>query len=482
MSDKNTFGTLLQQMIQQAGITNTIVSRAVRYDISYISKWLSGRMLPSEKNIENIVSAITACIIASSQKDNLCILLDQFQCEDEEELRGKLQEALREAYRQSKKYTDNPDLSGERYYVSMPASKLAGLLKKQSGNTAAVIDLLSLDHETRLLLAGIKNGRFSVTGADTSVHYNMVINVEALSGDHGRDCVYDSIFLIHMLTSFSSIDFRLYNNPLAAGKFLYAVDGCYSASGMIFQGDMECIAVYEHEDPRTAGALYQKIVLLVNQEQLIFRKVTMNDMICGGEYIRSMISPNIRWLLGHVTELLLPDDLFEKLLFISEITNKNEIRRLHNLAQNVFRQSGTRIMIYESALSDLVVSGELDFFNYRLFLSPEQRICCLEHILTVLETTDAPIRLVDGGFSSDFQYITNPCLILSDSVCYVRLENKRYCDNILTLNDKSVKMMFERFYEKIWDERQDVVIGTRSEVLARIRHYKTSAALIAKME
>lgn len=67
MSNKNAFSISLQQLIQKAGLTNTLISQAVQYDISYISKWLSGKMLPSEKNIENILSSITACIIASSQ-------------------------------------------------------------------------------------------------------------------------------------------------------------------------------------------------------------------------------------------------------------------------------------------------------------------------------------------------------------------------------------------------------------------------------
>ena len=64
----------------------------------------------------------------------------------------------------------------------------------------------------------------------------------------------------------------------------------------------------------------------------------------------------------------------------------------------------------------------------------------------------------------------------------VCLENGRYCDNILILNDKSVKKMFDQFYEKIWMERQDVVIAAKAEVLDKILHYKASADLIAKME
>lgn len=483
MSNKNTFSVLLQQLIQQAGLTNTMISQAVRYDVSYISKWLSGKMLPSEKNIESILSSIITCIITSSQKDNLCALLNEYHCEDSTGLQDTLYNILKDAYWQSKRPAESACLSNTNYYISLPASELARFIKKQPGSRrAAVIDLLSLTHETRLLLAGIENGHFSLTHTDLSDHYTMVINIDELPGDNGRDCVYDSIFLIHMLTSFSAIDFQLYNHPQASGKFLYAVDNCYSVTCMVFQGDTQCIAVNERADASTSCALYQKALLLASQEQLIFRKTTMYDMICSCEYIRSMISTNIKWLLGHATEVILPDDLFDELLAYMNVPDKNELYKLHNLSQNVIRQSGTRVMIYESALSDLVVSGELDFFNNRVVLTPTQRIRYLEYMLSVLNTSDTLFKLVDGCFSTDFQYITNPCLFLSDSLCYLRLENGRYCDNILILNDKSVKEMFDQFYEKVWNKRQDVVVGTRAEVINKILHYKASADLIAKME
>lgn len=483
MTSKNIFSISLQHLIQQAGITSTMISQAVQYDISYISKWLSGKMLPSEKNIESIIISITTCIITSAQKDNLHALLSEYHCKDAQNLHDTLQNTLRDAYWQSKKYPKSVALPDSNYHPYISASELAHLIKKQSGNRkAAVIDLLSLNHEARLLLAEIRDGHFSLSHTDLSDHYTMVINIDELPGDNGRDCVYDSIFLIHMLTSFSSIDFQLYNHPQASGKFLYAIDNCYSVTGMVFQGDTQCFAVNERSDSSTACALYQKALLLATQEQLIFRKTTMEDMIHNCEYIRSMISTNIKWLLGHATELILSDDLFDELLTCINTQDKDELHKLHHLAQNVIRQPGTRIMVYESALSDLVVSGELDFFNNRVVLTPAQRIRYLAYMLSVLNTSDILFKLVDGCFSTDFQYITNPCLFLSDSLCYLRLENGRYCDNLLVLNDKSVKEMFEQFYEKIWNKRQDVVIETRSEVINKILHYKASADLIAKME
>jgi len=152
------------------------------------------------------------------------------------------------------------------------------------------------------------------------------------------------------------------------------------------------------------------------------------------------------------------------------------VKRLHQLSRTVALQPDTLIMIYESALSSFMATGELDFFNSKVILNLSQRKRCMEYLKQLVEKDDGgTFALVDGGFSNDFQYITNPCMFLSDSVCYVRLENKRYKDNILILNDRRVKDMFDRFYNDIWTERGDVVISDNYEVLTKVEHYIKTA-------
>lgn len=49
MKDKNRFSILLEHLMTIAELKNSILAKAVQYDDSYISKWISGKLLPTEK-------------------------------------------------------------------------------------------------------------------------------------------------------------------------------------------------------------------------------------------------------------------------------------------------------------------------------------------------------------------------------------------------------------------------------------------------
>ena len=209
-------------------------------------------------------------------------------------------------------------------------------------------------------------------------------------------------------------------------------------------------------------------------------------MLLNHEYMQLMISTDIKWLLGHITELLLPDELFSQL--VEQLPEewhgkREELERVHNFSSHILQTGPIQIMIYESAFTDFVISGELDFYNHKVLLTVEQRLMVLEYYLMIFQgEKKGSIQLIEGGFSTDFQYITNPCMFLSSSICYLRLENGCYNDNILVLNDKQIRDMFGKFYHTIWNHRQDIVLQSEEEVCSRIRQYIQSARLLADVK
>ena len=90
--------------------------------------------------------------------------------------------------------------------------------------------------------------------------------------------------------------------------------------------------------------------------------------------------------------------------------------------------------------------------------------------------------MVEGGFSNDFRYITNPCVFLSETVGYLRLENKKYSNNILLIKDKDIMEVFRKFYTAIWNQRQDVVVSDRRKIIDRIDYYIKSLHLMPDIE
>ena len=51
-TDKNFFGSRLEQLLTAANVKNYTVARALNYDVSYISKWITGKAVPSKKNLD----------------------------------------------------------------------------------------------------------------------------------------------------------------------------------------------------------------------------------------------------------------------------------------------------------------------------------------------------------------------------------------------------------------------------------------------
>ena len=57
--EKNRFSELLEQLINMSEVKNASIAKALQYDASYISKWISGRMMPAEKTKKKVLTGIS---------------------------------------------------------------------------------------------------------------------------------------------------------------------------------------------------------------------------------------------------------------------------------------------------------------------------------------------------------------------------------------------------------------------------------------
>ena len=63
MEDKNRFSILLEHLLEVAEVKNYTLAKRLQYDVSYISKWVSGRMLPAKKTEKHVMEGISACVV-----------------------------------------------------------------------------------------------------------------------------------------------------------------------------------------------------------------------------------------------------------------------------------------------------------------------------------------------------------------------------------------------------------------------------------
>ena len=67
-SEKNRFSILLEQLIDMGEVKNASLAAALKYDASYISKWITGRMIPAEKTKRKVLKGISEEIVRQSTR------------------------------------------------------------------------------------------------------------------------------------------------------------------------------------------------------------------------------------------------------------------------------------------------------------------------------------------------------------------------------------------------------------------------------
>lgn len=491
MKEKNRFSQLLEHLMAATALKNSTLAKAVQYDVSYISKWVSGKLLPTEKNAEKVFREISRCVVTSMDDESRTTLYREYQVKSDDELERAIYDNLEVEFSYVKEVKQStgadvtektshfPELTIAQFITKMrhPALRRVNELE-----VISVVDILALDHDYQLLIAEMENRR-NVAGLNyPGVHFSMVINVE----DNPRYNTYNAVFLMNLLTNLSNVNFQLYGSQQAIGKIVFAVNNAYSISGMLVDSS-HCMAVTTSEELSVCNAIYGKISTFCNKEMLLVRKTKVCEMLQNYDYIQSLFSPNLQWILGHMTEHFLPDDLHEELLAgysqRDADADLDMMRKVHKLTQNVLEESAVQVLFHENAFTDFAVSGELDFYNEKITLTPEQRLRYMRHILTSLKkNSDLVMKLIHGGLITDFQHIPNPTLFLSDSVCYLRLVKKGPVNNISILNKVTICDIFRSFFNDIWTDGKYASVENGNSVEKTLFHVMRSVEMLSRLE
>ncbi len=97
------FGKIVEKLIYFSGQKNYSLAKELGYDVSYISKWISGTMLPASKNIKIICDKIAYFIIDNTNESSKKEIIEYFNinmetCNTEEILKQYIEEILNESY------------------------------------------------------------------------------------------------------------------------------------------------------------------------------------------------------------------------------------------------------------------------------------------------------------------------------------------------------------------------------------------------
>lgn len=468
MKERNRFSGLLKHLMTVAKLKNATLAKQLQYDESYISKWATGSLLPTEKTSEKIFRDISRSIVTSVDEDGLQTLYSEYQLDNRTDLEEAIFDNLMAEffYVIDLKETTGSEVAQKTSYY--PELTLAQFMQKmrhpvlrqvKSLDVIMVTDIFSLDRNYQLTLAELDGGSSSTNATQRNwpgVRFTMLVN----PGFPDFNNNYNVLFLLNLLTNLSNVDFQLYASPQAQGKMIFAVRDAYSISGMIID-ETHCLSVTTSEEPKNANAIYDRVQSLCTQETLAVRRVSMSQLLRTNEYTQYTFARNQRWLLSHVTEHTLPNDLFEDLLDqycqSHPEADREKILKMHKMSRSVLESMGIKVLLPENALSNFAVSGMVDFFNNKYYLTPDQRLHYLEYVSTLSEKNpQLEIRILRDGIFSDLQHVPNPTLFLSDGPCHLRLSRTGPKNNMSILNRAQLCDHFRQFFDDLWKDEQNV--------------------------
>ena len=491
MTEKNRFSRLLDSLMADAELKNCVLANELQYDVSYISKWISGRMIPSEKSADKILEGISRTLVESCSETGKQKLLNDYQVVSEADLQMAIYDNLEAEYiyvRDLKKNTGSdvaqktfffPELDLARYVAKMHHPVLR---RVKSLDVVAVMDLMAIDKEQRLWFTKIRNEYLPEEGGYPNVHYRMLINI----CEDKWDYINDTLFLVNLLTDNTAIDFSLYGAEQDPGRMIFSVKDEFFITGMLINSK-KCISVSVSEETENCSVIYNNVRNLCTNDKLLFQRIMMIDMLMRHDYIHAIISPNLRWGIGHITEQFMPEDVFEEVLTELEsagtlTVNPDDLRTIQHMNYKAMQESDIRLLIQEEAVSNFVVHNEIDYYNRKVHLNSAQMERCMEHMIELCRSSiNLEIRMIYGNLGTECHFADNECVFIGDTMSYMRMKNVGSENNVVMVSSLNVHKILQRTFEMLWDYGDGAVVSDKSAIIDYLNHMVDGIHLVSHM-
>lgn len=498
--NNNTFGRLLDQLLYIANQKKGALAKELGYDTSYISKWITGKNIPTPKNVNKVCKLISSFIVNTLDTTSYQDMINYFGIKDDEcdkdILKKYLFRELKEAYlntpykgvqkipkdtKLEMKYNSIANINTKLRKLYLQNELETYLNKCEELDIIISLDLFNANNEERISISDMKKGL-----AEMSSNNNMNNNVRVrlltgLEGD-SKDIIMDTVILLNMVATHPKLDLEIYNCDITSDSHFFIIkDKILNTS--IFNKKGKCIFSTMSKEKEIIDELYYSIEdYLKSQGKVIFEKNEAVSIIKNNIYTQYILGNDLRWLIGSMNELFMPEDLFievGKEVFGEDKEILEELRKINIFLNNKTYKSKLKVLIYESELRRYISSGELNFFNMPVKLSFKQREKHIEYMEKLLrENENIDIKVIDGDFIEGYKEDLNPSLYLSKNIKLTTIHPTDDIRQYAVIIDNQFKTVCDKTFDKMWNDRDNITLNDKDRIIENIIEFLSYTKII----
>lgn len=267
-----TFGCILGDLLHLSKQKKSSLAKQLGYDISYLSKWTSGKNLPIPKNINDICMTTSKFIVDSLTEDSLEDVKTYFQIDDnmntKEELVNYIEQLLKDSY----VYTAQKSIPNlprqthwqEDYNSTMHVNprlrkqylnKDIELFIKKSNKLDFILsaNLNRLPDDDKMSIADIKSDLANMKESiDTRTR--ILLSFE----DDYSDIIFNTILIINMIAMYPSMNFEVYNCDVDSNAIISIIKDRVVHTGN-FTKDKRCLLTTMSKEKSIIDDLYYSL-------------------------------------------------------------------------------------------------------------------------------------------------------------------------------------------------------------------------------
>ena len=225
-------------------------------------------------------------------------------------------------------------------------AKDASLFLNKSNELDLIIsaDLYTLNNSDKMSIAEMKKYLINFNES-----HNIRVRFLMSFKKSDYDLIFTTIMIINMITTYPEINFDIFNYEVDSNVVMLAIKNGIFHTAM-FTNDNRCLFTNMSKDKHVVDEIYYSLDdIIKNQVQPLIEKKSAIDIIKKRTYLQYIMGQDLRWLIGHMNEVLMPDDLFEEVaqsIFGEDEEILKELRKINMLLKNIIHKSKLKILIY----------------------------------------------------------------------------------------------------------------------------------------